>query len=88
MYVSSYFATLNARAELREKISDSLSIHLSELSQYPRNESERSISVAGDGKVRICFCFHFICSIVLDWWRWFSYFGSNAGESESGRGRE
>jgi len=50
LYVSSYFATLNARAELREKISDSLSIHLSELSQYPRNESERSISVAGDGK--------------------------------------
>lgn len=55
VYVSSYFATLNARAELREKISDSLSIHLSELSQYPRNESERSISVAGDGKVGICF---------------------------------
>jgi len=47
LYVSSYFATLNARAELREKISEPLSIHLSELSQYPGNES---IRVAGDGK--------------------------------------
>jgi len=35
LYVSSYLAAMNARAELRDKGSDITSIHLSELSQYP-----------------------------------------------------
>lgn len=52
MYVSSYLATLNARGELREKMSDALSVHISELSRYPGHDT----SDASGQKVWLSVC--------------------------------
>jgi hypothetical protein len=55
VYISSYLAGMNARAELRDKSTD-LSIHLSELSQYqqyPRIEQGGSASDS-TGTEKVC----------------------------------
>ncbi|KAF8628967.1 hypothetical protein AX15_003623 [Amanita polypyramis BW_CC] len=50
LYLNSYLAALNARKDLRGKMTESLSVHLSELSQYPRHDRRGFLTTSEEEK--------------------------------------